>query len=220
MLKLKNITYKEKNITILNNLNLEVAKGSITTIIGSNGIGKSTLLNILAGKIIRGVSGEIFFKERNITKVKPEDRFSVGLFMLSENKGRLNELTVLENLKLIDKKVNWDEITSKIPLLNGKKDQISKTLSGGELQILAITKAYLSKKDIILIDEPTSGLSPKYIDIVYTLIKELNREQNSTIILVEQNPFIASKYSDKVLTIKEKSLVELSKDTNWENYYL
>lgn len=197
MLVVKNLNTHYGNIHALKGVNLEVKQGEIVTLIGSNGAGKSTTLGTITG-LLKATSGEVWFKEENITKTPPSQIVKKGISLSPEGREVFPALTVEENLKLgaftrKDKnsiKESYDRVYELFPRLFERKKQFAGTLSGGEQQMLAIGRALMSQPQLLLLDEPSLGLAPNLVLLIFDLIVSINK-QGTTVLLVEQNANMA-----------------------------
>lgn len=202
MLEVKNIeTVYYDRLYILKGISLKVEEGKITAVIGPNGAGKTTLLKSIMGLIKdQPRKGEIIFEGKNITRKDPEYIASLGIQLVPEDRGIFPELTVKENLEL----AGWSErkdgkshyIFDLFPNLREKLSEISNNLSGGEQQMLAIARALLKNPKLLMLDEPSLGLSPKITLELFSILKRLNRERNLTILIVEQNAKLSLSIAD------------------------
>lgn len=201
MLKANNINSYYGNIQALDNISIEVNKGEIVSIIGSNGAGKSTLLMTLCG-IVPAKSGSIFFNDIDISSLPTHEIIRMGVSQSPEGRRIFPKLTVYENLLIGDplkkeKDINLDFIFEIFPRLKERISQRGGTLSGGEQQMLSIGRALVSQPSLLLLDEPSLGLAPIIVKQIFDTIKRINKENNTTILLVEQNAFGALKLSDR-----------------------
>ncbi len=197
MLKIIDVETRYGNILALKGISLEVRRGEIVTIIGANGAGKTTTLNTISG-LMRASKGKIFFEDTDITGLATDKIVSRGLVQAPEGRQIFPQLTVHENLMLgaylrKDKagiKASLDNVHSLFPRLYERRKQMGGTLSGGEQQMLAIGRALMSTPKLLLLDEPSLGLSPIFVQHIFEVIKEINN-RGTTILLVEQNAHIA-----------------------------
>jgi branched-chain amino acid transport system ATP-binding protein len=198
MLEIKNLVVGYGAITALHGISLSVPDGKIVTLIGANGAGKTTTLKTISG-LLKPKSGEIFYDGKNIAGLPPHQIVARGLSHVPESRMIFANLTVLENLQLgaylqKDKKIirhELEHVFSLFPRLQEREKQIAGTLSGGEQQMLAIGRALMSKPKLLLLDEPSLGLAPLLVKTIFEKIVEINREQDLTILLVEQNANLA-----------------------------
>jgi branched-chain amino acid transport system ATP-binding protein len=195
LLTIKNLWAGYRDIPILTNISLHINKGETITLIGSNGAGKTTLLNVISG-IIKSQKGQIYFAGNEIHKLPPHRIVRLGISHVPEGRQIFSPMTVYDNILLgafsrndKDKKSlknDLDFIFDLFPILYERKNQIAGTLSGGEQQMLAIARAFMSKPALLLLDEPSLGLAPKIVELIMQTITLLNKN-GLTILLVEQN---------------------------------
>lgn len=196
-------------IGALDNVSLEVRQGEILSIIGANGAGKSTLLKSITG-IIRPASGSIDFEGKNIAKLRTDQIVRLGVTMVPEGRRIFPDLTVKENLELggfsqPDKKIHgdlFDLIVTTFPRLKERMKQHAGTLSGGEQQMLAMGRALMSDPKLLLLDEPSMGLSPIITREIFSLISMINSQKGISIILVEQNAHMALEHSRRACVLE------------------
>ena len=204
MLELHNINSYYGNIQALHDISLKVEEGEIITLIGANGAGKSTTLMSISG-VIPPRSGEILFKGKPIHQMSPDKIVALGICQVPEGRHIFPVLTVAENLAMgaflrRDKqqiKQDLEYIYTLFPLLADRRNQPGGNLSGGEQQMLAISRALMAKPQLLLLDEPSMGLAPLVTQKIFDIIKKINTEQNTTIFLVEQNANLALKTADR-----------------------
>ncbi|MBV9494053.1 MAG: ABC transporter ATP-binding protein [Acidobacteria bacterium] len=183
-------------ITALHGIDLEVRKGEIVTLIGANGAGKTTTLRTISG-LLKPQRGDVRFNGNPITGVKPHVITKMGISHVPEGRGIFANLSVAENLELgaylrRDKiqQAEYQRIFTLFPVLKERMKQNAGTLSGGEQQMLAISRALMSKPQVLLLDEPSLGLAPQMVQTIFRVIREINAE-GTTILLVEQNAHMA-----------------------------
>jgi branched-chain amino acid transport system ATP-binding protein len=202
MLKLKNISANYGSVEALKDINLEVKQGSIVSLLGTNGAGKSTSLKIIS-KLLTAKAGVIEFEGEDISKLPPNKVVRKGIIHCPENRQVFPDLTVKENLKIgsytnkdrLDAKKDMEKVLTLFPRLKERMEQRAGTLSGGEQQMLAIGRALMGKPRLLLLDEPSLGLAPLIIREIFEIIKEIN-EQGTSVLLVEQNANLALSISD------------------------
>ena len=183
-------------IAALHGISLDVEKGEIVTLIGANGAGKTTTLRTISG-LLKPKRGAVSYQGRNITGVKPHAITAMGVSHVPEGRGIFANLTVNDNLEL-GAYLRKDKVTPKeyeriftlFPVLKERIKQNAGTLSGGEQQMLAISRALMSKPQVLLLDEPSLGLAPQLVQAIFGVIREINAE-GTTILLVEQNAHMA-----------------------------
>ncbi|UQZ91200.1 branched-chain amino acid ABC transporter ATP-binding protein [Deltaproteobacteria bacterium Smac51] len=213
MLKLTGIHTYYGNIEALKGINLEVKKGEIIALLGSNGAGKTTTLASISG-LVPPKRGEIVFDGESIINQSPESIVSKGLIQVPEGRHIFPDLTVLENLKMgaylrRDKKGIADDleyVMSLFPILAKRSTQSGGTLSGGEQQMLAISRALMGRPRMLLLDEPSLGLAPLIIRNIFDIIRQINLEQGTTILLVEQNANLALRVAHRAYILTTGSI--------------
>jgi len=211
MLEVTNLHSGYGKLPVLRGVSLRVEEGELVAIIGPNGAGKTTLLRTISG-LIKPYSGKILFKGIDITNVPPHKRTRMGIAHVPEGRGIFPNLTVLENLKMgayvnrhgFHERVK--EIFKIFPALEERKNNLAKTLSGGESQMLAIARALISNPSLLMLDEPSLGLAPKVVEVVYKIIDKLHRK-GLTIVLVEQNIELALSIADKAYVLENGRIV-------------
>ena len=202
MLKIENLNVRYGGIHAIRGISMEVPIGKIVTLIGANGAGKSSTLRSVAG-LVKGKTGSISWKGKNLLGLLPEEILMSGVALCPEGRRIFPQLTVLENLKLggyvrKDKSGLENSIERAFglfPRLKERAWQKGGTLSGGEQQMLALARAMMSDPELIMMDEPSLGLAPLLVEEVFEIIREINRE-GKTILLVEQNAFVALNVAD------------------------
>jgi branched-chain amino acid transport system ATP-binding protein len=198
MLKLENVNTYYGNIHALKGVEIEIAEGEIVTLIGANGAGKSTTLMSICG-IQPPRTGKIFFQGTDITGVDPDRIVQMGISQVPEGRRIFPYLTVQENLDMgaylrsdrEEVKRDIEYIFSLFPILAERRSQAGGTLSGGEQQMLAISRALMARPKLLLMDEPSLGLAPLVVQQIFEIISVVNRENKTTIFLVEQNANLA-----------------------------
>ena len=198
MLKIDNIKTFYGNIQALKGVTIEVSEGEVITLIGANGAGKTTTLMSISG-VVPPRSGEITFKGEKIHKKSPDEIVKMGISQVPEGRRIFPGLTVMENLEMgaflrTDKagiKEDLEYVLELFPILAERKGQAGGTLSGGEQQMLAISRALMAKPKLLLLDEPSLGLAPLIVKRIFDIITKINQEHNTTIFLVEQNANMA-----------------------------
>ena len=196
ILTIRGLEVSYGNIRALHGIDLEVRKGEIVTLIGANGAGKTTTLRTISG-LLRPKRGQIEFDGSSIVGVKPHVITARGVSHVPEGRGIFANLSVADNLELgaylrKDKisKAEYERVFSLFPVLEERMKQNAGTLSGGEQQMLAISRALMSRPSVLLLDEPSLGLAPQLVQTIFRVIREINAE-GTTILLVEQNAHMA-----------------------------
>jgi branched-chain amino acid transport system ATP-binding protein len=196
ILSVRGIEVSYGAIAALHGIDLEVNKGEIVTLIGANGAGKTTTLRTISG-LLKPKKGDITFNGQNITGVKPHIITGKGISHVPEGRGIFANLTVHDNLELggylrKDKIAasEYERVYALFPVLKERIKQSAGTLSGGEQQMLAISRALMAKPSVLLLDEPSLGLAPQMVQTIFRVIREINAE-GTTILLVEQNAHMA-----------------------------
>jgi len=220
MLELKNVKTFYGNIQALKSVSLKINEGEIITLIGANGAGKSTTLMSISG-VVPPREGEILFRGKPIQGLSPDQIVSMGSCQVPEGRHIFPHLTVQENLDMgsflrNDKegiKRDLDYVFSLFPILSERRHQAGGTLSGGEQQMLAMSRALMARPQLLLLDEPSMGLAPLIIRQIFEIIKQINEEHNTTIFLVEQNANQALQIADRGYVI-ENGEITLSDDAD------
>lgn len=204
MLKVKNIHTYYGGIHALKSVSFELPQGEIITLIGANGAGKSTTLMSICG-IVPPRYGEIHFMGQPIERMSPDRIFSLGIVQVPEGRRIFPALTVTENLDMgcylrKDKqgiRQDMEYIFSLFPRLAERRHQLGGTLSGGEQQMLAISRGLMSRPKLLLLDEPSLGLAPVLVQLIFETIRKISRENKTTIFLVEQNANMALRIANR-----------------------
>jgi branched-chain amino acid transport system ATP-binding protein len=196
LLSVSNLEVAYGNIPALRGIDLDVNRGEIVTLIGANGAGKTTTLRTISG-LLKPRTGEVTYDGRAITGIKPHVITAMGVSHVPEGRGIFANLSVNDNLELGAylrkdkiKQSEYERIFTLFPVLKERIKQSAGTLSGGEQQMLAISRALMSKPQVLLLDEPSLGLAPQMVQTIFRVIKEINAE-GTTILLVEQNAHMA-----------------------------
>ncbi len=197
MLKVEDVHVYYGAIHAIKGISLEVPQGQIVTLIGANGAGKTSTLNTICG-FIKPKSGRIIFEGKDITDMATQEIVKLGLTQVPEGRRIFANMPVYENLELgafLNKNKKEvaegiEKVYNRFPRLRERKNQLAGSLSGGEQQMLAMGRALMSKPRLLLLDEPSMGLSPILVKEIFSIVKELN-EQGTTILLVEQNAKMA-----------------------------
>jgi len=204
MLKLANIKTYYGNIQALKDVSLEISEGEIITLIGANGAGKTTTLMSICG-IAPPKSGEILFMGKPIHNTPPNQIVDLGISQVPEGRRIFPYLTVMENIDMgaflrkdsAGIKQDMDYVFSLFPILAERRNQAGGTLSGGEQQMLAISRAIMARPRLLLMDEPSLGLAPIIVKQIFNIVKKINKENKTTIFLVEQNANLALKVAHR-----------------------
>jgi branched-chain amino acid transport system ATP-binding protein len=213
MLTLKSLQAGYGRLTVLKGISLHVRPGEVVTLIGGNGAGKSTTLRAISG-LLPVWRGQVEFAGQDLRRVPPEQVVALGLALVPEGRRVFTSLSVLANLELgafhrrDTRQVRRDleDIQARFPLLKERAHQPAGTLSGGEQQILAISRAMMAKPQLLMLDEPSMGLSPRNVQLVYDILQEL-KDQGTTLLLVEQNARAALKLADRGYVIETGRII-------------
>jgi branched-chain amino acid transport system ATP-binding protein len=214
-LEVKNLQVSYGKIKALHGIDFTIDKGEIVCILGANGAGKSTTLRAISRLLPAGNGSVMNFEDKNLLQYQPDKVVSeLGISHVPEGRRLFGNLTVMENLKLAtfarkDKeKITKDieQVFSIFPRLKERKSQMAGTLSGGEQQMLAVGRAYMSGRKLMLLDEPSMGLAPLLMLSMFEALKEINRE-GTTILLVEQNARLALKFAKRAYVLENGSMV-------------
>ena len=223
MLKVTDLTVNYGMIQAVKGISFEVKEGEIVALIGANGAGKTTTLQTVTG-MIPSRTGTIEFAGTDITKVPAHRIVSMGLAHVPEGRRVFAQLTVLENLKMgaytrKDKdgiEETLKEIYKRFPRLEERKSQLAGTLSGGEQQMLAMGRALMSRPKMIVMDEPSMGLSPLYVTEIFKIIQDINAS-GTTVLLVEQNAKKALSIADQAYVLETGNIVLSGKASDLMN---
>lgn len=199
---------------VLRGIDFTVKRGGVTTILGANGAGKSTTLRAICGMVRR--TGTILLQDRPIQALATEDIARLGLAHVMEGRGTFTGLTVEENLRLgayanrndrTEPQVHLSRVLAYFPILAERLGQQAGTLSGGEQQMLAISRALMSRPSMLLLDEPSFGLAPLVVKDIFGILRKINREEGVSILLVEQNASLALELADQACLLETGSVV-------------
>ena len=231
ILNVNNINVYYGAIHAIKDISFTVDEGEIVTLIGANGAGKSTTLNTISG-LLRTKTGDIEFMGSSIAKMAPNKVVEHGLVMVPEGRRIFLGLTVEENLEMgaytrpkSEIKASMEEVYELFPRLRERRTQIGGTLSGGEQQMLAMGRALMAKPKLIMLDEPSMGLAPLLVDLIFEIIADLHKA-GSTILLVEQNAQAALSIADRTYVLETGRIIktgrgsELISDPDIKKAYL
>lgn len=219
MLEIKDLEVYYGVIKAIKGISFEVNQGEVIALIGANGAGKTTVLHTISG-LIRPKNGEVLFEGKNLVKVSPDKIVKMGIAQVPEGRRVFANLSVYENLKLgaytrsnaAEIAESLESVYQRFPRLKERKKQLAGTLSGGEQQMLAMGRALMSKPKIILMDEPSMGLSPILVSEIFDIIRAIS-EQGTTVLLVEQNAKKALQIADRAYVL-ETGTISLSGDAD------
>ena len=206
MLKITDLKVSYGGINAVKGVSFEVPKGSVVSLIGANGAGKSTILRTIAG-LVKPVAGTVSFNDENITGTDTSNIIAKGITLVPEGRRVFPDMTVLDNIKIgaflrhdsLDEDI--EHMYSLFPRLKERKWQLAGTLSGGEQQMLALARALMSKPKLLMMDEPSLGLAPLIVKGIFEIIKEINKS-GVTVLLIEQNANMALKASDNAYVLE------------------
>ena len=216
MLRIKNLRCSYGSIVALHGVSLSVKQGDLISIIGANGSGKSTLLLAICG-LLTSWEGDIVFEANPLNGMSPPAIVRRGISMVPEGRQIFSPLSVMDNLRMgaytmyrkgLKKQVeeDFEMIMELFPILKERADQLAGTLSGGEQQMLAIGRALMARPKLLVLDEPSMGLAPKIVEMIFGIIQKL-REEGVTILLVEQNARAALKIADRGYVLETGKMV-------------
>ncbi|EEI86943.1 ABC transporter ATP-binding protein [Anaerococcus lactolyticus] len=218
ILRIENLSVSYGNIKALKGISLRVEEGEVVSLIGANGAGKTTTLQTISG-LLAVQEGDVYFNDKSIKKKKAFQITREGLAQVPEGRRVFKGLSVEDNLKLgsISAGLNPDELKAELekiyklfPVLKERKNQKAGTLSGGEQQMLAMGRALLTNPKVLLLDEPSMGLSPLFVDKIFETIRIL-KEEGRTILLVEQNANLALDIADRAYVLETGKIVKEGK---------
>ena len=233
MLKIKNLNVYYGHIHAIKGISIRVEEGEVVSLIGANGAGKTTTMQTISG-LLRAKSGSIDFMGRNLMKTEPHKIVDLGIAQVLEGRRVFANLTVKENIQMGSYTVKDSfeglrqarkDIYDKFPRLRERKEQLAGTLSGGEQQMLAMGRALMTRPRLLILDEPSMGLSPLLVKEIFEIIKEVNKS-GVTVLLVEQNAKMALSVSDRAYVLEpgkismEGKAEDLMKDESIKKAYL
>jgi branched-chain amino acid transport system ATP-binding protein len=203
------------DVIVLEDVSLDIAEGEMISVVGANGAGKTTLLSTICG-LVRARSGQIMFKGVNVTGTPAHELTERGLAMVPEGGRLFPFMTVRENLELGAYVKSARQATAErmrdvmelFPILSERRDQLAGQLSGGERQMCAIARAIMSRPSLLLLDEPSVGLSPLMVERVFEIVQKLAREEGLTIVLVEQNVAEALEVASRAYVLDHGRIVQ------------
>ena len=206
MLSVKDLNVSYGAIHAIHDVSLEVNDGEIVSLIGANGAGKTTILHTITG-LKKAQSGSVTYNDNDLLKTEPSKIITLGMAHVPEGRHIFPGMTVEENLEMgayirkDDLSASMKEVYERFPRLKERRRQLAGTLSGGEQQMLAVGRALMSKPSILLMDEPSMGLSPLLVKEIFSIIKEVHK-QGITVLLVEQNAKMALSISDRAYVLE------------------
>ncbi len=213
-------------LTVLNDISLKVGDGEAVALVGANGAGKTTLVRTVCG-LLRARGGRIEKNGSDITHAPPHDLARHGLAVVLENRRLFGELSVRENLVLAETvgrkarggnlRFTWDEVTALFPVVKERLDSPVELLSGGQQQMVAIARGLLLQPDLLIMDEPSTGLAPKVVKDILLVIKAL-RERGMGLLLIEQNVGIASEITDRAYVMSVGRIVHEIGAGEWQSF--
>jgi branched-chain amino acid transport system ATP-binding protein len=208
MISIRSVSAGYGLVNVLRDVSIEVKAGEIVAVLGSNGVGKTTLNNTLSG-LVTPTSGEIYFEDKLISGLASAEIVDMGLIHVPEGRKLFPNLSVKDNLELgsyrrgkSNRAANIERVIEIFPKLKERFEQIAGTLSGGEQQMVAIGRGLMSDPRVLLLDEPSLGLSPLLVEQMFTLIKKIN-EMGLAVILVEQNVIQSLAIADRAYVIEQ-----------------
>jgi branched-chain amino acid transport system ATP-binding protein len=219
--QVENIYAYYGDINVLQGISFAVEEESIVGLLGRNGAGKTTTMRGIMGLVPPTKTGKVTFKEKEITHLPPYEIFQKGISWIPEERRIWSKLTVLENLEIARRETsaekNWsvEKIFQHFPILEERKKQMGTTLSGGEQQMLAIARALMGNPELLLMDEPSEGLAPLIVKLIYDIISEI-RSHGVSILLVEQNIQAALKVLQKYYIMEQGKIVFEGQNENIE----
>jgi branched-chain amino acid transport system ATP-binding protein len=213
MLEISKLEFAYGDLQVLWGVDLSVKEGEIVTVVGANGAGKSTILRNCS-RLGKPLAGSVSFQGEDLTRLQPHEVVARGLVQVPEARRIFPEMTVVENLRMgsylpatrKDRQRNMDRVFSLFPRLAERKKQLGGTMSGGEQQMLAIGRGLMANPKLLLLDEPSLGLSPLFVKNIFDIIKQING-QGTTILLVEQNVYQSLHISHRAYVLETGRVV-------------
>jgi len=213
LLSVRKLSFSYGDLKVLWDIDLEVNQGEIVTVVGANGAGKSTTLRNIS-RLVKASSGEVVFDGVDLLRLEPHQVVERGIVQVPEARRIFPEMTVLENLRMgsfvkatrKDRARNMERVFTLFPRLKERERQLGGTMSGGEQQMLAIARGLMANPRLLLLDEPSLGLSPLLVKHIFEIIKEINR-QGITILLVEQNVYQSLKIAHRAYVVETGRVV-------------
>ncbi|WP_176063956.1 ABC transporter ATP-binding protein [Anaeromyxobacter diazotrophicus] len=213
MLEIRKLSFAYGDLRVLWDVDLEVRQGEIVTVVGANGAGKSTTLRNVS-RLVRPAAGQLLFQGQELTRLESHDVVELGIVQVPEGRHIFPEMTVLENLRMgsyaratrPDRARNIERAFSLFPRLAERQRQLGGTMSGGEQQMLAIARGLMANPKLLLLDEPSLGLSPLFVKNIFDIIAEINR-QGTSILLVEQNVFQSLRIAHRAYVLETGRVV-------------
>ena len=218
LLEITDLEFAYGDLQVLWGVGLTVNRGEIVTMVGSNGAGKSTTLRNIS-RLAKWSSGSITFDGEDLSQLEPHDVVERGIVQVPEGRRIFPEMTVMENLRMgsfrkscrKDRDKNYERVFSLFPRLKEREKQLGGTMSGGEQQMLAIARGLMANPRLLLLDEPSLGLSPLFVKSIFQIIREINR-QGVTILLVEQNVAQSLRISHRAYVLETGRMVRTGPD--------
>jgi branched-chain amino acid transport system ATP-binding protein len=213
LLRIDKLNFSYGDLKVLWDVDLEVKRGEIVTVVGSNGAGKSTALKNVS-RLVRPASGSLTFDGVDLVALESHQVVELGIVQVPEGRRIFPEMTVLENLRMgsfvktarPDRERNVERAFTLFPRLRERQDQLGGTMSGGEQQMLAIARGLMANPRLLLLDEPSLGLSPLFVKNIFDIVQEINR-QGTTILLVEQNVYQSLRISHRGYVLETGRMV-------------
>jgi branched-chain amino acid transport system ATP-binding protein len=213
MLNLEKLEFSYGDLQVLWGVDLEVKQGEIVTVVGANGAGKSTILKNVS-RLVKPTTGAITFQGTDLRRLASHEVVELGIVQVPEGRRIFPEMTVVENLRMgsfvkstrKDRERNVERAFTLFPRLKEREKQLGGTMSGGEQQMLAIARGLMGNPKLLLLDEPSLGLSPLLVKSIFEIIKEINR-QGTTILLVEQNVYQSLRISTRAYVLETGRVV-------------